>query len=86
MLEKLKSFKATTESLKSTKIGVFVTDLRRRENATDKIKEACREVVKKWKEDVNKDTNTNNNGKANASSSHGLKGNTEEEAMEELIC
>lgn len=50
----LQKWKATTDTLKSTRIGVFVTDLRKHEQANDEIKQASKECVAKWKSDIGK--------------------------------
>ncbi|EGF77653.1 hypothetical protein BATDEDRAFT_91451 [Batrachochytrium dendrobatidis JAM81] len=52
LLTTLRTFKATTETLKSTRIGVFATELRKHPNATEKIKQLSRELVYKWKTDI----------------------------------
>ncbi len=57
----LKSWKATTETLKSTRIGVFVTDLRKHEQANDEIKAASKECVAKWKFDIGRSSVPNLN-------------------------
>jgi transcription elongation factor S-II len=51
-LEILKGWKATTETLKASRIGVFVTDLRKHSNATEEIKEKSKELIAKWKHDI----------------------------------
>ena len=50
----LQKWKATTDTLKSTRIGVFVTDLRKHDQANDEIKQASKECVAKWKDDIGK--------------------------------
>ncbi|KAL2916310.1 transcription elongation factor TFIIS [Polyrhizophydium stewartii] len=63
LLGRLKEFKATTDSLKSTRIGVYVTELRKHPNASDRIKTVSKDVVNKWKADIgrtNTDTPTKN--------------------------
>ncbi|KAH6564213.1 hypothetical protein BASA50_007348 [Batrachochytrium salamandrivorans] len=52
LLGTLRTFRASTDTLKSTRIGVFVTELRKHPNATDRIKELSRDLVSKWKSDL----------------------------------
>ncbi|KAI8930365.1 transcription factor S-II, central domain-containing protein [Entophlyctis helioformis] len=52
LLQRLKAFKASTDSLKSTRIGVYVTELRKHANATDRVKELSKELIAKWKSDI----------------------------------
>ncbi|KAI8908967.1 transcription factor S-II, central domain-containing protein [Gorgonomyces haynaldii] len=52
LLKQLESFHPTTESLKQTRIGVFVTELRKHPKATEDIKNQSRELVQLWKKQV----------------------------------
>ncbi len=52
ILDQLVLWKASKELLKSTRIGIVVNDVRKHENANDKIKEMAKKCIEKWKNDV----------------------------------
>lgn len=54
LLETLMTWKATAETLKSSGIGLFVTDIRKNEEATAEIKQKSKEIIVKWKLDIRK--------------------------------
>ncbi|KAJ3309695.1 RNA polymerase II elongation factor [Boothiomyces sp. JEL0838] len=52
LLTQLEDFKASTETLKSTRIGVFVTDIRKHPDVSQDIKDQAKALVNKWKHDI----------------------------------
>ena len=63
LLKSLDTITATTTILQSTKIGVFITDLRKHAHSNEEIKVKCRELVTKWKSTVKSESkNTENSG------------------------
>jgi transcription elongation factor S-II len=54
-LNKFFNLEITRETLKTTRIGIFVNDLRKHKNANDQVKEKCKELIQKWKGDMKKD-------------------------------
>jgi transcription elongation factor S-II len=57
-LEKLRSYDATTDGLRVSKIGFFTNELRKHHNINSEMKELCKELVAKWKRDIGRaDTN-----------------------------
>jgi transcription elongation factor S-II len=55
-LEKLFSVEVTRDSLKQTRIGVFITDLRKHKNANDQLKQLSKDLITKWKQAINDNT------------------------------
>ncbi|KAI8899383.1 transcription factor S-II, central domain-containing protein [Globomyces pollinis-pini] len=56
LLDQLATWNATTDSLKSSRIGVFVTELRKAPNTSELVKQKSKELVLKWKKDIGKAT------------------------------
>ncbi|KAJ3267881.1 Transcription elongation factor A protein 1 [Terramyces sp. JEL0728] len=52
LLSQLEHFKASTETLKSTRIGVFVTDIRKHPDISEDIKSQAKVLVNRWKHDI----------------------------------
>lgn len=55
-LEKLFSVEVTRDTLKQTRIGVFITDLRKHKNANDQLKQLSKDLIEKWKQSINDST------------------------------
>ncbi|KAI9028520.1 transcription factor S-II, central domain-containing protein [Hyaloraphidium curvatum] len=51
-LDRLAEVKATADLLKKTEIGAFVNKLRKNPDVDEAISERCKDIVRKWKDDV----------------------------------
>ena len=55
LLSQLSKWKANQMDLKSTKLGITVNEIRKNDKFSSKIKDAAKELVLKWKRDVEKE-------------------------------
>ncbi|TPX35327.1 hypothetical protein SmJEL517_g02287 [Synchytrium microbalum] len=77
LLEQLLTIKATEDILRSTRIGVFVNDVKKKATQSNhaKVIEKAKQVVDKWKQDVSRaKTSTTTSSSSSSATTTDLKG------------